>query len=51
MTAVVELFRLVKREAELHAEFLAFSISPDEKNVEIHGRYALIDGLGMTYYR
>ena len=34
---VVELFRLVKREKELHQEILAFSISHDHQTVRIYG--------------
>jgi hypothetical protein len=33
---VVELFRLVKREKELHREILAFSISHDHRTVRIY---------------
>jgi hypothetical protein len=41
---VVELFRLVKREKELHREILAFSISHDHQTVRIYGHYPVIDG-------
>jgi hypothetical protein len=47
----VELFRLVKRENELHREILAFSISHDHSTVRIYGHYALIDGSKTTFYR
>jgi hypothetical protein len=47
----VELFRLVKREKELHREILAFSISHDHSTVRIYGHYALIDGSKTTFYR
>ncbi|KAF2000645.1 hypothetical protein P154DRAFT_192223 [Amniculicola lignicola CBS 123094] len=49
--AVVELFRLVKREDEIHQEILAFSVSHDHQSVRIYGHYAVIDGLGTTFYR
>lgn len=48
---VVELFRLVKREKELHREILAFSISHDHRTVRIYGHYALIEGDKTTFYR
>ena len=48
---VVELFRLVKRENELHREILAFSISHDHSSVRIYGHYPLIDGNKTTFYR
>ncbi|KAH6699914.1 hypothetical protein BKA61DRAFT_562017 [Leptodontidium sp. MPI-SDFR-AT-0119] len=48
---VVELFRLVKREKELHQEILAFSISHDHSSVRIYGHYPLIDGNKTSFYR
>lgn len=48
---VVELYRAVKREKELHQEILAFSISHDHSSVRIYGHYALIDGSKTTFYR
>ena len=48
---VVELFRLVKREKELHREILAFSMSHDHSSVRIYGHYALIDKSKTTFYR
>ncbi len=48
---IVELFRLVKREKELHREILAFSISHDHKAVRIYGHYPVIDGGETTFYR
>ena len=47
----VELFRLVKREKELHREILAFSISHDHETVRIYGHYPVIDGNYTTFYR
>jgi len=48
---VVELYRAVKRENELHREILAFSISHDHSSVRIYGHYALIDESETTFYR
>jgi len=48
---VVDLFRLVKREKELHREILAFSISHDDRTVRIYGHYPVINGKDTTYYR
>ncbi|KAJ9493602.1 hypothetical protein H2202_010918 [Exophiala xenobiotica] len=48
---VVELFRLVKREQELHREILAFSISNDSETVRIYGHYPVIEGKKTTFYR
>ncbi|TVY89106.1 hypothetical protein LAWI1_G004645 [Lachnellula willkommii] len=47
----VELFRLIKREKELHREILAFSISYDHETVRIYGHYPVIDGDKTTFYR
>ena len=49
--AVVELFKLVKREKELHQEILAFSISHDHSSVRIYGHYPIIEGDKTTFYR
>jgi len=48
---VVELYRAVKREKELHREILAFSISHDYSTVRIYGHYAIIEGDKTTFYR
>ncbi|KAI9674958.1 MAG: hypothetical protein M1817_001364 [Caeruleum heppii] len=48
---VVELYKAVKREKELHREILAFSISHDHSAVRIYGHYALIDESTTTFYR
>jgi len=48
---IVELYRAVKREQELHREILAFSISHDHTTVRIYGHYALIEGANTTFYR
>jgi len=49
--AIVELFRLVKREKELHRQILAFSVSHDHRTVRIYGHYPIIEGKDTTYYR
>jgi hypothetical protein len=49
--AIVELFRLVKREDEINREVLAFSVSHDHTSVRIYGHYAVLDGLATTFYR
>ncbi|KAK4143597.1 uncharacterized protein C8A04DRAFT_37384 [Dichotomopilus funicola] len=49
--AVVELFRVVKREGEVHRQILAFSVSHDDESVRIYGHYAVIDGEDTKYYR
>jgi hypothetical protein len=48
---IVELFRLAKREKELHQEVLAFPISHDHRTVRIYGHYAIIDANKTTFYR
>ncbi|PQE18249.1 phosphatidylserine decarboxylase protein [Rutstroemia sp. NJR-2017a BBW] len=48
---IVELFRLAKREKELHREILAFSISHDHRTVRIYGHYPVIEGEKTTFYR
>ncbi|KAM0474120.1 hypothetical protein ACHAPX_007835 [Trichoderma viride] len=47
---VVELFRLVNRQHELHRQILAFSLSHDCTSVQIYGHYAVIKGKLTTYY-
>lgn len=48
---VVELYKAVKRDKELHREILAFSISHDHRAVRIYGHYPVIDGNKTTFYR
>jgi hypothetical protein len=47
---IVELFRLVIREKELHWEIFAFSISLDHETVRIYGHYPVIDGKKTIFY-
>jgi hypothetical protein len=49
--AIVELFRLIKREEEVNREILAFSVSHDHRSVRIYGHYAVIEGEETKYYR
>ena len=49
--SMVELFRLVGRETEVHRQILAFSISHDHQSVRIYGYYPVIDGKETKYYR
>ena len=48
---IVELYRAVKREKELHREILAFSISHDHRSVRIYGHYVVIEEEKTTFYR
>ncbi|EEH11335.1 conserved hypothetical protein [Histoplasma capsulatum G186AR] len=48
---VVNLFRFVKCEAELHRQILAFSVSHDHRDVRIYGHYPVVNGERTTYYR
>ena len=48
---IVELFKLVYRESELHRKILAFSVSHDASIVRIHGHYALIKDQELTFWR
>jgi hypothetical protein len=48
---VVELYKAVKREKELHREILAFSISHDHRSARIYGHYAMIEEDKTTFYR
>jgi len=51
VNAVVELYRAVSRQDELHREILAFSVSHDNEAVRIYGHYALIVGAETRFYR
>ena len=49
--SVVELYKAVRREKELHRQILAFSISHDHRLVRIYGHYAIIgDEKEKTFY-
>ena len=48
---IVELFKKVNREDELHRRILAFSISHDATIVKIYGHYALIKDCAAKFYR
>ncbi|KAK3366610.1 hypothetical protein B0T24DRAFT_722625 [Lasiosphaeria ovina] len=49
--AVVELFRALKREGEVHRQIPAFSVSHGNTPVGIYGHYPVIDGKDTKYYR
>lgn len=51
MKEIVELYKAVKREKELHREILAFSISHDHRSMKIYDHYALIDENKIIFYR
>lgn len=48
---IVDLFKLVNRENELHRRILAFSISHNTNIVRVHGHYALIKDRAAKFYR
>jgi len=48
---IVELYKAVKRNKELHREILAFSISHDHSSVRIYGHYPIIEESKTTFYR
>lgn len=48
---IVELFKLAKRENELHRELLTFSISHDHRTVRLYGYYPILDGPKTRIYR
>lgn len=47
----VELFRLAKRENELHREVVTFSVSHDHRTVRLYGYYPVIEGPKTRIYR
>lgn len=49
--AVVELYRLANRVDKLHREILAFLVSHDHESVRIYGRFPVIEGENVTYWR
>lgn len=48
---IVELFKRVERQKELHRSILAFSVSHDNESVRIYGHYSLIDGNVASFHR
>ena len=48
---IIELFKLAKREKELHQEILTYSISHDHRNVRLYGYYAVLNGPQFTTHR
>lgn len=51
LRGLVTLFRLVRREQELHRKVLGFSISHDNETVRIYGHYPFINGKNTTYHQ
>jgi hypothetical protein len=49
--AVVELFKLVGREEELHREIVALAISHDDESVRLYAYYPFIEGDKVTIWR
>jgi hypothetical protein len=49
--AVVELFKLVGREKELHQEIVALTISHDDQSIRLYAHYPIIDGDKVTIWR
>ena len=47
---IVELFRLMKHEKELHWEILAFLVLYNDRTVRICSHYPMIDGKKTTFY-
>lgn len=48
---IVNLYRAVSRQNELHRKILAFSVSNDNEAVRIYGHYPLINGDQTSFYR
>lgn len=48
---IVDLYRRLNRQKELHRIILAFSVSHDNEAVRIYGHYALLDGDDTSFYR
>lgn len=48
---IVELFRLAKKENNLHRELLTFSVSHDHRSVKLYGYYSIIKGPKTKIYR
>jgi hypothetical protein len=47
---IIELFRLMKHEKELHQEILVFLVLYDHRTVRIYGYYPVIDGNKTIFY-
>lgn len=48
---IIELFKLAKREDELHREILTFSISHNHRTMRIYAYYSVINGPEATTHR
>jgi hypothetical protein len=51
LRGIVELFRPVKREDEVHRQILAFSVSHNERDVALYGHYPIINKEKTTFHR
>ncbi|KAI4125960.1 MAG: hypothetical protein LQ347_005163 [Umbilicaria vellea] len=49
--AMVEIYRAVSRQDELHQKILTFSVSHDHSAVGIYGHYVLINGKDTSFHR
>lgn len=49
--AVVELYKVMSRQDELHKKIITFSVSHDHRAVRICGHYVLINGKDASFYR
>jgi hypothetical protein len=49
--AVVELYKGMSRQDELHQKIITFSISHDNEAVRIYGHYALVNKNDISFYR
>jgi hypothetical protein len=49
--ALVELFRIVGREHDLHREIIGFSLSHNDQDVRVFGHYAFITPTTTKFYR
>ena len=48
---IVELFKRVGREQELHQQILGFSLSHDHESVRISGQYPVVNVTKTTFWR
>ena len=49
--ALIELFRLMRREKELDRQILAFSVSHDHRSVRLYGHYPVVQSEKTSFYR
>ncbi|KAL3491645.1 hypothetical protein BJX62DRAFT_118103 [Aspergillus germanicus] len=51
LRGVYTLFKLVKRETDLHQRILGLSASYKDQNVQWYGHYVIVDNGAITYHR